>query len=98
MKDPNQAKYNLLINKDEVVDLKNLDYFIIEEVRFIYSRYGKTIKKQTRTNKNQRKNEVEVLKVLKPAEQQELRSFENIFLKEKRNNEIKKIIESNQNK
>ena len=90
MKDPNQAKYNLLINKDEVVELKNLDYFIIEEVRFIYSRHGKTIKKQTRTNKNQRKNEVEVLKVLKPAEQQELRSFENIFLKEKQNNEIKK--------
>ena len=90
MKGPNQAKYNLLINKDEGVDLKNLDYFIIEEVKFIYSRLGKTIKKQTRANKNQRKNQVEVLKVLKPAEQQELRSFENIFLKEKQNNEIKK--------
>ena len=90
MKGPNQAESNLLINKDEGVDLKNLDYFIIEEVKFIYSRLGKTIKKQTRANRNQRKNQVEVLKVLKPAEQQELRSFENIFRKEKRNNEIKK--------
>ena len=42
---------------------------VIEQARFIYSPLGKALKTQTETAKDQRKKQIEALKVLKPVEQ-----------------------------
>ena len=63
---------------------------MIEEDKFIYSPLGKGIKNQTKIIENQQNKQIKVLKVLKPADQQELRIIESMYQKEQRKNEIKK--------
>ena len=74
---------------------------IIEQAKFAYSPLGKAFeeqtntikkarKKQTKTIEEQRKKQVQVLEVLKPEEdKEEIKSVEEPFPKELRNNEIK---------
>ena len=65
---------------------------MIEEAMFIHSVLGKTIEKQTKTIDDQRNKQVEVLKVLKAAEEQEKRSIDDRYTIGQINNEIKKEI------
>ena len=63
---------------------------IIEEAKFTYSPLGKAFKKQIKTMKDQGKNQVGALKLLKPAEhKQKPKSIEGIFPKDLENNGIK---------
>ena len=65
---------------------------MIEEAMFIHSGLGKVIEKQTKTIDDQRNKRVEVLKVLKAAEEQEQRSIDDRYTIGQINNEIKKEI------
>ena len=67
---------------------------IIEQAKFTYSPLGKAIEKQTKTNENQGKKQVDALAALKPKEikPKEIKSddkFSNFFI-----NELAKIRES----
>ena len=55
---------------------------IIEQAKFTYFSLGKAFKKQIKTTGNQRRKQVEALKLLKPEEkQQDLIAIEEIFQK-----------------
>ena len=61
---------------------------VIEQTTFAYSPLGKAFEKQLKTIEDQGIKQVKVLKALKPEENQELESIEELFPKKKRNNKI----------
>ena len=66
---------------------------IIEQVKITYSPLGKAFEKQIKTIEDQGRKQAQVLKVSKPEERQQyLKSVEEVFPKEMRNNEIKNEI------
>ena len=62
---------------------------IIEQAKFTYSPLGKAIEKQTKTNENQGKKQVDALAALNPKERKSDDKFSNFFI-----NELAKIRES----
>ena len=55
-----------------ILQVKNLPFDqsrIMEQAKFTYSPLGKALEKQVRTIQDQRRKQVEALKVLKPTEQ-----------------------------
>ena len=69
----------MLFNQRQIIEQAKFEYFPLEE----------TFQKQTKTTGDQVKEQVEVLEVLKPEKNQELKSIEGLFSKEMRTNEIK---------
>ena len=62
---------------------------VIEQAQFAYSPLGKAFEKQKKKMKN-KENHVETLEVLTPEEnKEETKSFERLFPKGKRTNQIK---------
>ena len=70
---------------------------MIEQAKFSYSPLGKSFEKRIKTIEGQGIKHVEALKVLKPEENQELKSTEGLFPKEMRTNEIKNEIDEIKN-
>ena len=63
---------------------------VIEQVKFSYYPLGKALKKQIKIIDDQREEQVEPLKVLKPADhKQKPKSIEGVFSKDLEVNEIK---------
>ena len=69
----------MLFNQRQIIEQAKFEYFPLEEA----------FEKQTKTTEDQVKEQVEVLEVLKPEKNQELKSIEGLFSKEMRTNEIK---------
>ena len=68
---------------------------MIEQAKFTYSSLRKAFEKQIKTIKDQERQQMQGLEVLKLEEdQQNLILIEGIFLKEMRTNEIKNEIEN----
>ena len=68
---------------------------MIEQANFTYSSLRKAFEKQIKTIKDQERQQIQGLEVLKLEEdQQNLIPIEGIFLKEMRTNEIKNEIEN----
>ena len=68
---------------------------MIEQANFTYSSLRKAFEKQIKTIKDQERQQIQGLEVLKLEEdQQNLILIEGIFLKEMRTNEIKNEIEN----
>ena len=66
----------------------------IEQAKFTYSTLGKAFEKQTKTIEEHGQKQVKALEVLKPEENKEdIKSIEELFPKEMRNNEIKNEID-----
>ena len=65
-----------------------------EQAKFTYSTLGKAFEKQTKTIEEHGQKQVKALEVLKPEENTEdIKSIEELFPKEMRNNEIKNEID-----
>ena len=68
---------------------------MIEQANFTYSSLRKAFEKQIKTIKDQERQQIQGLEVLKLEEdQQNLKPIEGIFLKEMRTNEIKNEIKN----
>ena len=63
---------------------------VIEQATLAYSLLGKAFEKQTKITEEQGKKQVEALEVLGPDKNEKLKSNEELFLKEMRNDEIRK--------
>ena len=66
---------------------------IIKQAKFIYYPLEKAFEKQTKAIEDQGIKQIEVLKALKPEQNQELKSIEGIFPKNMRTDEIKNEID-----
>ena len=62
---------------------------MIEHANFAYSPAGKALENQTKRIKDQALKQVEAIKFLKLVKEQKPKSIEDIFVKEKENNNIK---------
>ena len=62
---------------------------IVEQAKFTYSPLGEAFEKQTKRIEDQGIKQVEVLKALKPEENQVLELIERLFPQKIRNNKIK---------
>ena len=62
----------------------------MEQANFRYSPLGKAFEKQIKTREDQKIKQAEALKALKPEQNEELESAEELFSKKKKNNEINK--------
>ena len=62
----------------------------MEQANFRYSPLGKAFEKQTKTREDQKIKQAEALKALKPEQNEELESAEELLSKKKKNNEINK--------
>ena len=63
---------------------------VIEQATFTYSPLKKTLEKQRKTIEDQVIKQAEALKALKPEENQNLKSIEELFPENRRTNEIRK--------
>ena len=62
----------------------------MEQANFRYSPLGKAFEKQIKAREDQKIKQAEALKALKPEQNEELESAEELFSKKKKNNEINK--------
>ena len=87
-------KYELITNEEILSPDQRR---VIEQAKFAYSPLGKAFEKQTKTIEEQGKKQVQALEILDPEKSQKLKSFEGLFPKEMRNDEIENEIDEIKN-